>query len=408
MAKTRRASIGITVANDPVTPSLAVTCGTTPPVQWVSDGTHSPDWSVTPLILTPALSIYDPDGVAGGTVPAFGTIKWDVFIDGVRKDDNFVAANTEIDSSTGTLRWKHNLNEGETASFRLKVTFEAGGQGYEAYAAYTARCVVTQLRVPRLFIDKPPTQKYIFCREEADVTLAASLVAPGRTYVCDGSGNDGTCQFVWFRRNAAGKWARIYPDSDSRHDVMDYDLLIVADTSSPSDNSRLTIHRDMMGEKTEIMCRAIYYENGTCYGGGITETVNYASDGTLIEGGSYGDSPVAFYTTERFLRRTAEDILRVRRTYSGDTDAIRPVAYLADQMGEVSDLEKHFRVKWKTASAWNGTPSTVVAEGVSPVIPFASVSGKALTMEIEDKGSLKAITYNGKILTYNNKILLTK
>ena len=407
MAKIRKASMSITVASDPVTPSLSIRSGITPPVQWKSEGEYSPDWSQTPLILTPELSLYDPDGVTGGTVPSFDTVQWEIFVDGVKQTDAQLTGKHTVNATTGELQWKGNLAEGETLSFRVTVTFAAGGRGYTASATFTARCEVTSIRVPRLYLDKPTTQKYNFVREEADAVITATLIAPGKVYVCDGSGNDDTCQFVWFRRNGAGKWTRIYPDTDSRRDIMDYDVMINADASAPADNSKLTVHRDMMGQKIDIMCRAIYYEGGKCYGGGITQTTSYDTDGTLIDGGDYADSPVAFYTTERFLRDTVVEMQQLRRTNSANSEAVYPVAYLADQMGEIEALEKHFNVKWKTASAWNGTATTTVAEGAKPVIPFSAVNGKSLTVEIEEKGSLKAITNNNKVLTYNGKIILT-
>ena len=393
MAKVRRASIGITVANDPITPAINIVTGTVPPLQYKSEGEWSPDYSVTNLVLTPSLEVYDPDNSLSGQIPAFDIgSKWEAVENGVR---NELASNTDhaIAANTYALSWKKNLNPGDTVVLIFTGVFMAGGTAMEARATVTMRCLYPEQRIPRLELDRPTSQKFIYVREVPDMEIHAQLVGGSGTFTP--TGTDPNCAFLWFRKNSAGKWMRVYPSNHASYDIMDYDI-----TVDPNDSSKITIHRDMMGQRAEIMCRAWYSEDGKIYGGAIAESASYGSDGSLNMSADIADSPAAFYATERYLGKTVQGIHDIRETYTSDVSTISPRAYMEDSRGMIDDLGKHFNVKWKANN-------TVIAQGINPDIAVASVAGKDFVAEIEERGSLKAVTSNNKVLTYNGKILLT-
>lgn len=409
MARKRSASIGVMIVRDPLTPVLTIEGGATPPYQQKTDDGHDPDWSVAPLVLRPVLSAIDPDGELGGQTPAFETgSKWEVFIDGVPEVLTSGGTDTryELDTSDYTLKWKKNLDPGQTVIFRMTWVFTAGVQNYRLAGTFTARCAPSTRKVPRLELDKPLTQKYCFCREDGDIIIEARLTGGDKNF--QSKGQDPDCAFLWFRKDAGSDWRRIYPKGDSRRRLMDYDLEILDAEDGDDDTSRLLVHREMMGEGVSIMCRAWYMEDGVIFGGGIAENSSYTADADgdtfLTPGAPVGDSPAAYYATERYLGKTEEKMLKVRSTYSDPNTMLKPEAYMEDQKGEVTDLERHFRIGWYAVGS---STETFLASGKTPEIAAKDAAGKLLTFRLEERGCLKAATYNGKVLTYGGKILLT-
>lgn len=401
MIRTRSASVGVMIASDPITPIITIEEGSTPPFQRVLEGLHSPDWATTNLVLTPRLDLIDPDNVLNGQKPTYETdTKWEAIEDGVTT--LLTASGThndyEIDTTTFVLKWKRNLDPGKSITFRFTGAFTVSGQTYKTAGTLTVHCVQESHKVPVIELDKPLTQKYCFLRESGDIVVTATLVGSDKVFTATGDNPD--CAFVWFRKDSSGDWVRIYPDAHAKYNIMDYDVEVDA-----ADSSKLIIRRELMGDSISIMCRAWYIEDGVTYGGGIVLDSSYNSDGTLDLSANIGDSPAAYYATERFLGKTYEDILNIRNTYSDPSTVLTPEAYISDQKGQIPDVEKSLKIKWNTVS---GTTVTAIAEGLKPSIPVSQINGKLLQMTMEDRGCFKSIKHNGNLLTFNNKILVYK
>lgn len=355
-----------------------------------SVGNLSPDYALTPLTLRPRLSVLDPD--TGESTPdamsGVASLKW---------EEVSGTATTEITASTpgyslttagdgrGTLRLTRNLAQSGSVVLRLTVILydPRTGQSVKRVATHKVSRRNSASARPRLRLDVPRSLAYHPLRDPADLVVTPSLTGGGRDWKPPVN-----CGFIYEKWEPQSRtWRRVLCPGDSGYDVMDYDVMVSADTS------RVTIHRDMMGPSLRIRCRAWYLDPQTGVPVGATSQ-------------SYdGIAPSDEVFLERRLPLLTEDILNVGWRMGNGTRRLMPKAVVSDT-SVIPDPSRELDISWRAGMA-GSLRSVGSGEQVSIDVPLAEEGSFEIEVTATDRGSWCAATdADGTVLTDSDGTVL--
>ena len=378
--------IDVAVAYSPATLSHGLTTeGSTGSMQQfdITTGTWLPDWTKAWVVIKPWLHVADPDGLTPSGAKIWTNPHWFLTENGTEKEivsgADFLI--TDSGEDTGTLVVKRNASPGSPLTLRFE------GEYVDTVRSQVRRVVMTQTLVCEsvtppltLTLDRPDTFWYDPVRStDHELKIRACLRAGDMEIEASKR------EFVWEMKRDDGSWSA--PGTE----VTDEDVDISADGTEAS------VHLKLIGRRLELRCRAKY----DAYGNPSAVVLD-------------ADAPTASMVIVRRMRKVSVTGLMPQRISPGQR-TLAAEARVSDGLGEIPDPDEHFRIPWYTATGQaNGSlsyGSSPVATGSKVNIPTAAVTqayGGKVRVGVADRGPLKYLTVDGKVLTVGGKKLMVK
>lgn len=357
---------------------------------------YVPDYTVSPLVLTPDFRIDDPDGqLAGGSVNASASFQWETSIDGgawAAIPSASVPTTDYTYNSTGdangTLTWKANIPAGSVRSFRVKAVYTdpRTGDKITRQDVVSASCLGITEGAPRIVIEGTP--RALRFNKVRDVLADPTGTIAIKAMLRSESG-------VFVNLNTDTKWGLkwqvmqggVWKDITGAVADLQWEFSVAKDAQWLT----LTLKRMEMAEVTRL--RAVLYPKSE-----PTKIVRTAHT-----------AHVAF--VPRLARR-----LEMSKFAQPGQSGIPAKLTLTDSQGVVANVDAVASTAWKTCQATASTDydtafasAPTVATGASVRLP-SSMGAAGMGVEVSSaiKGQSKGITHGGKILTYNGKVLTHK
>lgn len=312
-------------------------------------GVYYPDRTLVPLILVP--DIREEDGTPVPDTDIAGKGWYTVNADGSETQILSTTQGYELFPTGYPLGLKISGNIPAGSSLGLVFRFTA--RGFSGMGKETLRTDNNPAPTPDLELDFPVASVWNpFDTDRDTVTVTPTVIDYGNT----------SLTVEWQKRDG-NTWRAIDPtdpkDCELEHDATTY---------------ALTINRRWMGESISVVCR-------------LTD--------------NSGPTPVVLRECPVTIRRRIPEYSAEILMSSVFSDA--DTAVLADSIirvgkSRVSDPGKELKLTW-----YNG--NTAVGEGNRHSFPTASAGTIDAGLDIEDRGPMKLLTYDGKYLTYNAKLL---
>lgn len=328
---------------------------------------YTPDYTLTPFILQPVISILDKDEVlaAGSINHALINVRWYEIINGVKKliaSDN---ANYEITTSggnAGRIKVKKNAEPKVpiTLVFYAEYIDNRNGQVMVIQGSYLVDCSSAS-DIVRVELDAAAQTVFNPLSDAQTQTVTATVWVGDR--ICDAS----KYALVWEVQDENGNWYTAGTDS-----VMDYDITV--------DGNTATINRWLMGSEMHLRCRVKYSADGNP--GSVTLTAA---------------SPQAEAVFVRRIPKYEFDITGVPYNVPAGILNVAPTAIVRTTKGDITDPEKELLPLWYIATnkASGSLSYSLVAHGISPVIPTAKMDnnhGAVIGLDVVDRGYAGAFT----------------
>lgn len=386
MAREIFSEIDVAVVCSPVTLSHGLTtegAGGSMQQYDIAAGTWLPDWTKAWVVVRPWLNITDPDGLLPSGAAQWTNPHWYLSEDGVETEivsgTDFTVHSSGEDA--GVLVVKRNTRAGSPMTLRFEGEFVDAVRGDVRKVVMTLPLVCESVSTPPvLTLDQAPTVLYDPIRSASDSVTLHALLKVGESEV-----DAAKRLFVWEMKRPDGTW------TEAGTEVTDEDVEVSAD------GTEATVRLDLMGRRLDLRCRARFDPYG-----------NPAS--VALE----ADSPTAYVTFIRRLRKVWPVGLMPRRIHSWQK-SIKAEAVVNDGVGVVENAEAIFRISWHTATGQsNGSLNygpTPVAVGAKVDIPTDAISrayGGKVRVGLSDRGPLKYLTVDGKVLTVGGKKLMAK
>lgn len=328
---------------------------------------YTPDYTLTPFILQPVISILDKDEVlaAGSINHALTNVRWYEIINGTKTliaSDN---ANYEITTSggnAGRIKVKKNAEPKVpiTLVFYAEYIDNRNGQVMVIQGSYLVDCSSAS-DIVRVELDAAAQTVFNPLSDVQTQTVTATVWVGDR--ICDAS----KYALVWEVQDENGNWYTAGTDS-----VMDYDITV--------DGNTATINRWLMGSEMHLRCRVKYSADGNP--GGVTLTAA---------------SPQAEAVFVRRIPKYEFDITGVPYNVPAGILNVAPTAIVRTTKGDITDPEKELLPLWYIATnkASGSLSYSLVAHGISPVIPTAKMDnnhGAVIGLDVVDIGYAGAFT----------------
>ncbi|MCI1778779.1 MAG: hypothetical protein LKI53_02350 [Bacteroidales bacterium] len=322
---------------------------------------YTPDYTLTPLILQPCVSILDKDEVlpAGRVNHALTNVRWYETINGVRRLISTEDTNYEI-TTTGGLAGRIKVKKNVEPKVPITLEFYAeyidarNSQVSTIRSTYMVSCSSASDLV-RVELDAAEQTVYNPLSDPREQTVTATVwlgdsVCPAERYALVWEVLDGS---TW---RAAGNDA-----------VLDSDITLNTDGS-------VTIDRWLMGAEKKLRCRVKYSAEGTPAGVELTEA-----------------SPSAEAV---FVRRISKYECEISGApYNIPTGILRiaPTAVIRNTNGEITNAEKELLPLWYIAKnkATGSLSYEQVGHGKSPILPTAAMDktyGGVIGLDVVDRG----------------------
>lgn len=340
--------------------------GSVPDVQTYNadDGTYTPDYSLTPLIIQPAVSQLDKDEIvsAGRINQSLANVRWYEVVDGERRQISTTDENFEIVTSggnAGRLKVKKNAQPQLPLNlvFYAEYTDPRTNQLFTIWRTVQILCRNATVYMPRLILDAADQTIFNPLGEQAKQTVHASLrigkdECPAQNRL-----------FVWEIFRDDNTWTEVGEDT-----TLDYDVTISEDGAS------VTVDRSLMGQELYLRCRAKYSINGS------PESVELNDN-----------SPQAIIAFVRRIPKFEYDMFGVPTNIPPGLLAIAPEAKIWTTNGEIEDPERELLIIWKVATnKQSGSLSyEMVGQGLNPTLPTAKMSeqyGGVYGVDVIDAG----------------------
>lgn len=328
---------------------------------------YTPDYTLTPFILQPVISILDKDEVlaAGSINHALTNVRWYEIINGTKTliaSDN---ANYEITTSggnAGRIKVKKNAEPKVpiTLVFYAEYIDNRNGQVMVIQGSYLVDCSSAS-DIVRVELDAAAQTVFNPLSDAQTQTVTATVWVGDR--ICDVS----KYALVWEVQDENGNWYTAGTDS-----VMDYDITV--------DGNTATINRWLMGSEMHLRCRVKYSADGNP--GSVTLTAA---------------SPQAEAVFVRRIPKYEFDITGVPYNVPAGILNVAPTAIVRTTKGDITDPEKELLPLWYIATnkASGSLSYSLVAHGISPVIPTAKMDnnhGAVIGLDVVDRGYAGAFT----------------
>ena len=340
--------------------------GSVPDVQTYNadDGTYTPDYSLTPLIIQPAVSQLDKDEIvsAGRINQSLANVRWYEVVDGERKQISTTDENFEIVTSggnAGRLKVKKNAQPQLPLNlvFYAEYTDPRTNQLFTIWRTVQILCRNATVYMPRLILDAADQTIFNPLGEQAKQTVHASLrigkdECPAQNRL-----------FVWEIFRDDNTWTEVGEDT-----TLDYDVTISEDGAS------VTVDRSLMGQELYLRCRAKYDINGN------PENVQLNDN-----------SPQKIIAFVRRIPKFEYGMFGVPTNIPPGLLAIAPEAKIWTTNGEIEDPERELLIIWKAATnKQSGSLSyEMVGQGLNPTLPTAKMSeqyGGVYGVDVIDAG----------------------
>lgn len=328
---------------------------------------YTPDYTLTPFILQPVISILDKDEVlaAGSINHALTNVRWYEIINGTKTLIASNNANYEITTSggnAGRIKVKKNAEPKVpiTLVFYAEYIDNRNGQVMVIQGSYLVDCSSAS-DIVRVELDAAAQTVFNPLSDAQTQAVTATVWVGDR--ICDAS----KYALVWEVQDENGNWYTAGTDS-----VMDYDITV--------DGNTATINRWLMGSEMHLRCRVKYSADGNP--GSVTLTAA---------------SPQAEAVFVRRIPKYEFDITGVPYNVPAGILNVAPTAIVRTTKGDITDPEKELLPLWYIATnkASGSLSYSLVAHGISPVIPTAKMDnnhGAVIGLDVVDRGYAGAFT----------------
>lgn len=328
---------------------------------------YTPDYTLTPFILQPVISILDKDEIlaAGSINHALTNVRWYEIINGTKTliaSDN---ANYEITTSggnAGRIKVKKNVEPKVpiTLVFYAEYIDSRNGQVLVVQGSYLVECGSVSDTI-RVELDAAAQTVFNPLSDTQTQTVTATVWQADR--VCDAS----KYALVWEVQDENGNWYTAETDA-----VMDYDITV--------NGNSVTINRWLMGSEMHLRCR-----------------VKYSAEGNPGSVALTAASPQAEAVFVRRIPKYEFDITGVPYNVPAGILNVVPTATVRTTKGDITDPEKELLPLWYMATnkASGSLSYSLIAHGVSPTIPTAKMDnnyGAVMGLDVVDRGYAGAFT----------------
>lgn len=329
---------------------------------------YTPDYTITPFILQPVISILDKDGAleSGRVNHALTNIRWYENINGTKTLIATDNANYEITSSggnAGRIKVKKNAQPKVpvTLVFYAEYVDNRTGQILVIQGSHLITCDSASDQV-RIELDA--AEQTVF----NPLTDAHAQTVTATVRVDDEICNASKYALVWEVQDENGSWHTAGTDT-----VMDYDITV-------NDDNSATINRWLMGSELHLRCRCKYDPNGNPSSVSLT-------DGT----------PQAEAVFVRRIPKYEYDYTGVPYNVPAGILAVCPTAIVQGAKGEIDGWEKELLPLWYIATnkASGSLSYSLVAHGQNPTIPTTAMDknyGAVIGLDVVDRGYAGAFT----------------
>lgn len=350
------------------------------------EDTYTPDYTITPLVLQPSVSIRDKDEVlkSGNVNAELANVKW--YEGSSTSPIGTESTDYEIiqDGDTkGQIKIKKNatVNNPITMRFYGEYVDSRTGQIFVINMSYLIQCKNSTECVPVLDVNAADVTIYNPLKDVDIQTVTASLRIGAKE--CDASKR----KFVWeVYRTEDAVWTAVGQDE------LDYDITLSDDGTS------CTVDRSLMGEALYMRCRAKYSKSGD------PDSIELADA-----------SPCKLFAFVRRIPKFEFNIMGVPANIPSGTPEINPEAQIWDTNGLLDNVEKELMVLWYTAENKSAGSLTYkqVAEGIMPVIKTDMMNdtlGGMVGLDVVDRGPAGAWadTDGSLFVTANDELILIK
>lgn len=301
---------------------------------------YTPDYSITPLIIQPAVSILDKDGVlASGRVNhALTNVRWKENIDGVSSIIDNSNSNYEITATggnAGRIKVKKNAEPKVpvTLEFYAEYVDSRNGQILIIQGSYLISCSSSSDLV-RVELDAADQTIFNPLSDSRSQTVTAKV------WLGDSECPSGRYSLCWEVLGEDNAWHEASSDA-----VMDYDITVAGNS--------VTVDKWLMGAEMFLRCRC-----------------RYSADGNPGSVQLDDSSPQAMVSFIRRIPKYEIEISGVPYNIPAGLLKIAPAAIIRTTNGEVSNAEKELLPLWYMATnkASGSLSYALVAHGISPVI----------------------------------------
>lgn len=328
---------------------------------------YTPDYTLTPFILQPVISILDKDEVlaAGRVNHALTNIRWYEIANGAKKliaSDNTDYEITTSGSNAGRIKVQRNVEPKFpiTLAFYAEYIDSRNGQVLVIQGSYLVSCGNASDTV-RVELDAADQTIFNPLSDAQTQTITATVFL-GDT-ICDAS----KYSLVWEVLGDDNVWRTAETDA-----VMDYDITINGNTA--------TINRWLMGTEMHLRCRAKYSADGEPDSVELTDA-----------------SPAAEVAFIRRIPKYEFDITGVPYNIPAGLLTVAPTATIRTTNGEIVDAEKELLPIWYIATnkASGSLSYSQVAHGANPIIETTKMDsnyGAVIGLDVVDRGYAGAFT----------------
>ena len=381
----------IAIDHKPVQLSVAMEkVGTVPDRQSYNADTQAwfPDYGLSPVVFRPSVRVLDPSASKTRDVSAELTdVEWTEVADGVETlvtgtipdpadptKKKYTLTNAEGEAPA--LALNSNLMPLDTLGLRFSAKWRdpVSGAVYPVMLTCSVRCTNATRSVPDLIVDFAETSTWdpIYEWDSAVIPLAVSLRAGGKEV------DRANVRLIWELMEDDGSWRAV--------DDLDWFVTVL------DDGWTCRLDRSSMGSRADLRVRAKYDPDGDPDSVTLTDI-----------------SPERRITCVRQLCYYDYDRLTPVEMAPG-TQKINLRCRIHGDNGDLPDPERELAVIWYTATDVNVPVYKEVARGMDVMVPLGSVGqdGVMTAVDVKDRGHLRALTVNGKLLTINGKILLVR
>jgi len=328
---------------------------------------YTPDYTLTPFILQPVISILDKDEVlaAGSINHALTNVRWYEIINGTKTliaSDNADYEITTSGGNAGRIKVKKNAEPKVpiTLVFYAEYIDSRNGQVMVVQGSYLVSCSSAS-DVVRVELDAAAQTIFNPLSDAQTQTVTATVWVGDK--ICDAS----KYALVWEVQDENGSWYTAETDA-----VMDYDITV-------NDNS-VTINRWLMGSEMHLRCR-----------------VKYSADGDPGSVALTAASPQAEAVFVRRIPKYEFDITGVPYNIPAGHLTVAPTAIIRTTNGEIANAETELLPLWYMATnkASGSLSYSLTAHGKSPVIPTTKMDknyGAVIGLDVVDRGYAGAFT----------------
>ena len=328
---------------------------------------YTPDYTLTPFILQPVISILDKDEVlaAGSINHALTNVRWYEIINGTKTliaSDNADYEITTSGGNAGRIKVKKNAEPKVpiTLVFYAEYIDSRNGQVMVVQGSYLVSCSSAS-DVVRVELDAAAQTIFNPLSDAQAQTVTATVWVGDK--ICDAS----KYALVWEVQDENGNWYTAETDA-----VMDYDITV--------NGNSVTINRWLMGSEMHLRCR-----------------VKYSADGNPGSVALTAASPQAEAVFVRRIPKYEFDITGVPYNIPAGHLTVAPTAIIRTTNGEIANAETELLPLWYMATnkASGSLSYSLTAHGKSPVIPTTKLDknyGAVIGLDVVDRGYAGAFT----------------